>query len=96
MKENILLICPPCGDKNWSLQLYKSTWELHNHLKIIVQNVNMCETSNFKPLGLFIQGDTKDWTMIEMWSDNELLFMDFCEHVSDILNIPLEYLAHPV
>jgi hypothetical protein len=91
MKENTLLICLPSGDKNWSLQLYKSSWEKHNHLKIIVSNVMMSERAIYKILGLFIQGDSREWTMVEMWSNNESLFLEFCEHVSKILELPLEF-----
>lgn len=91
MKENTLLICSPSGDKNWSLQLYKSSPEKHNHLKIIVQNVRMSEQAIYKSLGLFIQGDCKEWTMIEMWSNNEILFVEFCEYASNILELPLEF-----
>lgn len=91
MKENTLLICPPSGDKNWCLQLYKASLEKHNHLKIIVHNVMQSELVIYKILGLFIQGDCKEWTMIEMWSDDEELFVQFCEYVSDILELSLEF-----
>ena len=51
----------------------------------------MSEQAIYKSLGLFIQGDCKEWTMIEMWSNNEILFVEFCEYASNILELPLEF-----
>lgn len=51
----------------------------------------MSERAIYKILGLFIQGDSREWTMVEMWSNNESLFLEFCEHVSKILELPLEF-----
>ena len=93
MKENTLIIYPKgtFGDKNNNVQLYKSSTENHTNLKAIVISINQYNIHpHFKSLNLFIQGDQCEWTMIESWSDDFDLFIEFCEFLSLELKLYIE------
>jgi len=93
MKPNILTIYPKgsFSDKNINVQLYKSHPYKHENLKAIVRGIGQYnEHPEFKSLNLFIQGDQPDWIMIESWSDNEDLFLEFVEFLGKELDLRID------
>lgn len=94
MKSNILIIFPEgsFGDKNTNVQLYKALPYKHESLKSIVRGIGQYnEHPEFKKLNLFIQGNQSDWTMIESWSDDENLFIEFVEFLSKELDLRIDF-----
>jgi hypothetical protein len=89
-KLDILLIYPKgsFGDKNNNIQLRTKNNELYNQAKTLFHSELK---QKYIDLEYFLQGDSKFsdeyWLMFESWSNNDDLFMESVEYLSNKLNI---------
>ena len=100
MQKNIVYYVSKKSDpcKNGSLQL-----ESDNLTFIAKVNQWFCESIitkrdddigwyQFKPLNLFRQCFNINYIILEKWSDNEELMIEFCKTVAETLDLPFEIL----
>lgn len=89
-KLDILLIYPKgsFGDKNNNIQLRTKNNNLYNQAKLLFHSELKQKYGDLK---YFLQGDFKFgdeyWLMFESWGDNDDLFMESVEYLSNKLNI---------
>lgn len=106
MKKDIVYLVTKNGDKNHSIQLWSTDINKIAEINDIFNQIQYLKTTTFIPhseislselkynrftkLDLFKQGYSREWIMLETWSDKEDLMIEFGEFCAKELNLPFD------
>lgn len=83
MKNRIAKLVPPHLDKHWSFQMVNPTEADAGQIRAAFQ-ANVVKAAH-----PFLQGCTRDWLMVEFWTDSKEEVDAACAHLSSLVSLPL-------